>query len=165
MAQHKSAKKSVRQDERARVRNRSWKSRIKTVGKKLEKAIEANEVDNMKSFFNEYESTLDRAVSKGVIHKNTSSRKKMRMAQRIKGAGKAPKVTKTPVKSKEAEPEIAAVENAVDERAADEKVAGEKVADKKAAEKKPAAKKTATKKPAAKKTTARKPAAKKPASE
>jgi len=71
VAQHKSAKKSVRQDEKARVRNRSWKSRIRTVEKKLEKAIEANEVGNMKSFFDEYESTLDRAVSKGVIHQNT----------------------------------------------------------------------------------------------
>ena len=102
MAQHKSAKKSVRKDQAARVRNRSWKSRIKTARRKLEEAIEANKADTMDTLFKEYKSVIDRAVSKGVLHKKTASRRKTVMAQRMKRAGEAPKQAEKTAKSSKA---------------------------------------------------------------
>jgi small subunit ribosomal protein S20 len=83
LASHKSAKKSVRQDEKVRMRNRMWKSRIKTARKKLEKALEEKQNDNLDSLYREYVSIVDSAVSKGVIHQNTASRKKSRMYQKL----------------------------------------------------------------------------------
>ena len=82
MASHKSAKKSVRQDAKARMRNRMWKSRIKTAKTKLEKAL-AEKGDNVDSLFREYVSIVDSAASKGVIHRNTASRKKSRMSHKL----------------------------------------------------------------------------------
>ena len=99
MAQLKSAKKSIRKDEMARMSNRSWKSRIKTARRKLESAIEGNKTDTIDDLFREYESVVDRAVSKGVLHNNTASRKKTRMAQRMKHTGEAPQPLKKPVKA------------------------------------------------------------------
>ena len=101
MAQIKSAKKSVRKDEIARMKNRSWKSRIKTTRKKLEDAIEGNKTDTLSDLFREYESVIDKAVSKGVLHKKTASRKKTGMAQRMKRTGEAGKPAKKTVKGKQ----------------------------------------------------------------
>jgi small subunit ribosomal protein S20 len=85
VAQHKAAKKSVRQDAKARMNNRGWKSKIKTARKKLEKSVESGETKVLDPLFKEYVSVVDRAVAKGVIHRNTASRKKTRMAQRMRG--------------------------------------------------------------------------------
>jgi len=83
LASHKSAKKSVRQDAKARMRNRMWKSRIKTAKNKLEKAFEEKKADDIDTLYKEYISVIDSAASKGVIHRNTASRKKARMAQKL----------------------------------------------------------------------------------
>jgi small subunit ribosomal protein S20 len=90
------------------VRNRSWKSRIKTARRKLEEAIEKNKADTMETLFREYESVVDKAVSKGVLHKNTASRRKTVMAQRMKRAGEAPQQPKKAVKSSKKKPAKAA---------------------------------------------------------
>jgi small subunit ribosomal protein S20 len=87
VAVHKAAKKSVRQDEKARKSNRIWKSKVKSAKKKLENALEKNERDTFESLFQNYVRVVDRAFSKGVIHKNNAARKKTRMAQRLAGAG------------------------------------------------------------------------------
>jgi len=83
LASHKSAKKSVRQDAKVRMRNRMWKSRIKTAKNKLERAFEQKKVDDIDTLYKEYNSVVDSAASKGVIHRNTASRKKARMAQKL----------------------------------------------------------------------------------
>lgn len=83
MAVHTSVRKRARQNEKARVRNRMWKSRIKTLKNKLEKSIEKKETDILSSLYNDYVSVIDKASSKGVIHKNNASRKKMRMTKKI----------------------------------------------------------------------------------
>jgi len=88
--------------------NRSWKSRIKTARKKLEDAIEENKTDTLDGLFREYESVIDKAVSKGVVHKKTASRKKTGMAQRMKRAAEAPQPAKKTVKSKKTTPAKAA---------------------------------------------------------
>jgi small subunit ribosomal protein S20 len=101
--------------------NRSWKSRIKTARRKLESAIEGNKSDTIDDLFREYESLVDRAVSKGVLHKNTASRKKTRMAQRMKHPGEAPEPTKKPVKSRQAKPAKTAMSDTASEENEDVK--------------------------------------------
>jgi small subunit ribosomal protein S20 len=101
VAQHKSAEKSVRQDIKSRLSNRSWKSKIKTARKRLETALERGETTNLDELFKEYVSIVDRATAKGVLHRNTSSRRKHNMARRLKAAGEA--VTKAPKSAPENE--------------------------------------------------------------
>ena len=81
MAQIKSAKKSVRKDEIARMKNRSWKSRIKTTRKKLEDAIEGNKTDTLSDLFREY----DLKIKRGWLQKELDDLKDMRAASRIRG--------------------------------------------------------------------------------
>jgi small subunit ribosomal protein S20 len=94
VAQHKAAKKSVRTSEKARMRNRSWKSKIKTARRKLEAALEGQESENLDALYRDYTSVIDRAVSKGVIHRNNASRKKTRMAHALSGADVSAAVSK-----------------------------------------------------------------------
>ena len=88
MAVHKSVEKRARQNENARSRNRVLKSKIKTAKAALEKAIEDKKTDLTASLYNNYVSIVE-ASSRKVIHKNNASRKKRRMAQKIKGIGSA----------------------------------------------------------------------------
>ena len=115
VAQHKAAKKSVRKDAQSRVRNRSWKSRIKTARNKLEEAIEGNKADTLDALFREYESVIDKAASKGVLHKKTASRKKTRMVQRMKHAGETPQPVKKTTKSSQKKPAKAALSDTAPE--------------------------------------------------
>ena len=89
MAVHKSVEKRARQNEKARSRNRVLKSKVKTAKNALEKAIADKKKDQLESLYNNYVPAVDKASSRKVIHKNTASRKKMRMAQKIKGSGSA----------------------------------------------------------------------------
>ena len=83
MREHLSVQKRARQNEKARQRNRMWKSKIKTMKNRLEQLIEAKDVDSLKELYNSYISIVDKASSKGIIHKSSASRKKMQMAQKI----------------------------------------------------------------------------------
>ena len=85
MAVHQSVMKRARQNTKARQRNRSWKSRIKTQQKRIENALENKETGALEQMYRDYSSLADKAVSKGVIHKNTAARKKMKMHLRIQG--------------------------------------------------------------------------------
>jgi small subunit ribosomal protein S20 len=87
LAVHKSVEKRARQNIKARSRNRVWKSKIKTAKLGLEQAIENKKTDQLASLYSNYVSAIDKASSRNVIHKNTASRKKKRMAQKIKGTG------------------------------------------------------------------------------
>ena len=88
MATHKSAIKRARQNQKRNLRNRMWKSRIKTYKNKLEKAIQEKNAELIDQFMREYKSVIDKAALRGVIHKNTASRKKKRMINRIRSAAK-----------------------------------------------------------------------------
>lgn len=83
MANSKSAKKRVLVAERNRVRNVAVKSRIKTVIKKVLAAVELNEKDNAVKALDVAYRELDKAVSKGIVKKNTASRKKSRLAAKV----------------------------------------------------------------------------------
>merc|ERR1719171_1408613 len=69
-----STKKRVRQAEKSRAYNRSWKSRMKTEIKKLETAVEEGEVDSAKAQFPTTVSVIQKVVRRGIIHKNKGNR-------------------------------------------------------------------------------------------
>lgn len=83
MANLKSAKKRIRSNERKRLRNVSVKSAIKTEIKKVEQAISEGNFESAKAQFSKMASILDSAATKGIIKKNTASRKKSRIAKKI----------------------------------------------------------------------------------
>lgn len=129
----KSAKKAARQSVKRRENNQQIKKTIRAALKEFHNKPTA---DNMKKVQSEY----DKAVKKGLIKKNTASRRKAKLAIFAKAAG----VKNTAAAKKAAAPKATAEKKAP--------------ATKTAAAKKPAAKKitTAAKKPAAKKAPAKK---------
>lgn len=84
MANIKSAKKRAKQSEKNRVINLARKSDIKTAIKKLLTAIDKKEtVESTQNLLSEVSAKLARAKGKGLIHKNTASRKLSRLAKRV----------------------------------------------------------------------------------
>jgi len=83
MATHKSAEKRIRQTVQRTAINRARRSRVRTFVKKVEVAIATGDKQAAQSAFQVAQPELHRAVTKGVFHKNTVSRKLSRMAARI----------------------------------------------------------------------------------
>ena len=83
MAHSKSSKKRVYIGERNRIRNQAIKSRVKTFVKKVLVAVDANNVDEATTALNVAYKELDKAVTKGILKKNTVSRKKSRLAAKV----------------------------------------------------------------------------------
>ena len=81
MANIKSQKKRNRQNEKARLRNKSIMSDLKTAIKKVETAKAAGEPTD--ELFQEAQQKIDVAAQKGVLHPNTAARKKSRLAASI----------------------------------------------------------------------------------
>ncbi|MGL4934541.1 MAG: 30S ribosomal protein S20, partial [Cetobacterium sp.] len=79
----KSAKKRVIVAERNRERNQAVKSRVKTMVKKVLVAVETKEVEAAKAALSVAYKELDKAVSKGIMKKNTVSRKKARLTAKV----------------------------------------------------------------------------------
>ena len=73
--------KRARQAEKRKLRNASIRSKIKTVSKRIEEAITEKNQENVKKFLREVIRTVNSAVSKGVLHKNTASRKISRLSK------------------------------------------------------------------------------------
>lgn len=74
MANHKSAKKRARQNQARRLRNKSVKTSLKTLEKKLRVAVAGGE-ESKTELLKQAQSALHKAAKKGVIHYNTASRK------------------------------------------------------------------------------------------
>ncbi len=86
MANIKSSKKRVRIAKIRTARNKSRKSAIKTSIKNFNMAIDAGDIDEAKAHFVKTEKQLDKAVTRGIIHKNTAARKKSQLAKTLNGA-------------------------------------------------------------------------------
>jgi len=81
----KSAAKRVRQNKVRRLRNKSVRTRFRNVTKQLIKAIEINEEpEKVNELLRLSYSVLDKAAKKGVIHKRQASRRKSRLASKVK---------------------------------------------------------------------------------
>lgn len=84
MANTPGAKKAVRKIARRTEVNKSRRSRVRTFLRSFEEAVTSGDVTKAKAAFVEAQSEVMRAATKGVIHKNTASRKVSRLAARLK---------------------------------------------------------------------------------
>lgn len=84
MANHHSAKVRTRRNERRRQINKSRVSRIRSFVRKVEEAIAAGDQKDAAQALKNAQPEMQRGVSKGVLHKNTVSRKLSRLSARIK---------------------------------------------------------------------------------
>jgi small subunit ribosomal protein S20 len=84
MANHKSAKKRIIRNANRALINGARVSRIRTSVKKVDAAIAAGDADAAREALRAAQPELQRGVSRGVLHKNTVSRKISRLAARVK---------------------------------------------------------------------------------
>jgi len=87
MANTSSAKKATRKIERRTKVNSARRSRVRTFVRKVEEAIAAGDQDAARTALATAEPELMRAVSKGVLHKNTGARKVSRLSKRVAAMG------------------------------------------------------------------------------
>ena len=84
MANTKSAKKATRAAARRNIINSSRVSRVRTTVRKVEEALASGNAAAAEAAFNAAQPELMRSAQKGVMHKNTASRKVSRLAARVK---------------------------------------------------------------------------------
>ena len=89
MANTKSAIKMIRVALRRRKRNQPVRTELKTLVKAARKDIDAGRFDTAQGEVQKAVSALDKAASKGVIHKNAAARRKSRLMKRLAKAEKA----------------------------------------------------------------------------
>ncbi|MEL6938906.1 MAG: 30S ribosomal protein S20 [Cyanobacteria bacterium J06598_1] len=102
MANTKSAIKRIRVAERNRLRNKAYKSAVKTLTKRYHEALEthaSNPSDESKKVAQEKMSAavskIDKAVKRGVLHKNAGARKKSQLSRAFKAHEAAPEAAST----------------------------------------------------------------------
>jgi len=79
----KQQEKRMRLAARERLQNRRYKSAIRTLFKRLQTTVEEHDRERTQQLFTELTSKIDKAVSKGALHKNTAARKKSRVARML----------------------------------------------------------------------------------
>ena len=87
MANIKSQIKRNRTNEKARLRNKAVRSSLKTAVRKFREAAATDDTANANVLLRAASRALDKAASKGVIHRNAAANKKSAMAQAINKAG------------------------------------------------------------------------------
>ena len=87
MANHLSSKQRIRRNSRRAEFNAARKSRDHTFTKKFEAALAGGDKAAAAEAFRTAESEIMRAVSKGVLHKNTAARRVSRLSARVKALG------------------------------------------------------------------------------
>jgi small subunit ribosomal protein S20 len=83
MANHKSAEKRVRQNAKRKEINRSNRSKLRTSIKKLRASVAGHDKAGSTELLNPTISLIDKAVNKGIIHKNTAARYKSRLTKHV----------------------------------------------------------------------------------
>jgi ribosomal protein S20 len=79
----KSAKRRVRVEEKANLRNRVIKSELKTIAKKFSAAVSANDKEAAATLSREYTGALDKAAIKGAMHRNCADRRKAQICKAV----------------------------------------------------------------------------------
>ena len=88
MSNSSTAAKRHRQNIKRRNRNRMVKSELRTNTRKLLELVQSQSTEDARKQYVSVASLLDRAVSKGVLHKNTAARKKQRLNRVLAGTEK-----------------------------------------------------------------------------
>ena len=86
MANIKSAKKRILVNQTKADRNKAIRSAVKTSMKKVDAAVAANDKEAAAAALVNAISTIDKAASKGVYHKNNAARKKSALTRKLNGA-------------------------------------------------------------------------------
>ncbi|MHB1543513.1 MAG: 30S ribosomal protein S20 [Gammaproteobacteria bacterium] len=84
MANTRQAKKRVRQAERHRVRNQAARSTIRTAIRQVREALTGGNLEGSRGAYQKTTSLVDRAVGKGLIHRNQAARIKSRLNRHLK---------------------------------------------------------------------------------
>lgn len=87
MANHKSSLKRIRSNERKRLRNRLVRNRTRTFVKTARSSIGDGDAANAREATLDAIREIDKAVSKGVLHKNTAARQKSRLMKQLNSIG------------------------------------------------------------------------------
>lgn len=85
MPNHKSAEKRVRQNEKRNAVNRNNRSKLRTQIKKMRTTIAAGDQAQSNEILTATVSVIDKAVNKGIIHRNTAARYKSRLNKHVSG--------------------------------------------------------------------------------
>jgi len=88
LANTRSAKKRVRQSQRRRVHNRTFRTQARTSVKQARAAVASDDRAAAEQAVRSAISQLDKAASKGVIHRNNAARRKSRLVKRLAAAQK-----------------------------------------------------------------------------
>lgn len=84
MANHKSAEKRIRQTQKRTERNRYYKTRIKNIIRTVREAVDANDITKAQESLKIANKELHKFVSKGIIKKNTASRRVSKLNTSVK---------------------------------------------------------------------------------
>lgn len=88
MANTKSAKKAARQATRRTVVNKARRTRLRSSVRKVEEAIASGDKEAAAAALKEAEPVITRTAQKGIVHRNSASRKMSRLAKRVGVMGK-----------------------------------------------------------------------------
>ena len=80
MADHKSALKRVRQTIKRTAHNRSMRADLRTIIKKFRLLQESGNIEQARDAYTDVQKNIDKAITKGILHKRTGSRYKSRLA-------------------------------------------------------------------------------------
>ena len=83
MPRDKSTAKRIRQNEKNRLKNKAFKSRLKTEVRKVLESCNSGNKESAEKALKKTIPVIDKAVSKGVLHRNTGSRKISRISKRV----------------------------------------------------------------------------------
>lgn len=83
MANHKSAIKRIRQNEKRRLHNRSYRNRARTLVKKARTAIDSGDLQQAREATYAAMRDLDKLASRGVVHKRNAARRKSRLMKQL----------------------------------------------------------------------------------
>ena len=80
MADHKSALKRVRQTNKLTAHNRSMRADLRTIIKKFRLLHESGNIEQARDAYTDVQKNIDKAITKGILHKRTGARYKSRLA-------------------------------------------------------------------------------------
>jgi len=87
VAKSKTPAKRARKAEENRLRNKAFKSRLKTAIKKYESALQEDNQEAARDDLLQVTSLIDKSVNKGVMHKNTAARRKSSLVKKFNSVG------------------------------------------------------------------------------
>ena len=88
MANIKSQKKRIITAEKARMRNRAYKAELKTAVRRVREAVASNDAEKARAAAQKACRLMDKAASKGIIHKNQAANRKSGVMALVNGMAK-----------------------------------------------------------------------------